>query len=65
MNNYLLIDLEDGSIPLTRIIAEDKEQALGKALEGLIKDKYLTVEGVCEDLGIELKEFPEELKVYE
>ena len=56
MNNYLLIDLEDGSIPLTRIIAEDKTDALCKAIKGLITDKILTVEDICESLSIELKE---------
>lgn len=56
MNNYLLIDLEDGSIPLTRVVAEDMVDALCKAIKGLTTDKILTVEDICESLAIELKE---------
>ena len=56
MNDYLLMDITDGVIPLTRVIAQTKEEALFKAIKGLIKDEILTIEDICEDLGIELRE---------
>lgn len=57
MNTYLLIDKEDESvIPLTRIIAEDEIDALSKAIRGMLNDNILTVEDICECLGINLKE---------
>lgn len=57
MNNYLLIDLEDGSIPLTRIVASDKADAICKAIKGLLADNIMTVEDICGSLSIEVKEF--------
>jgi hypothetical protein len=55
MNDYLLIDKED-AIPLTRVIAQTKEEALWKTIKGLVEDKILTVEDICESLSIELRE---------
>ena len=55
MNDYLLIDKEK-TIPLTRVIAQTKEEALYKVIKGLIEDEILTVEDVCENLRIELRE---------
>ena len=55
MNDYLLIDKED-AIPLTRVVAQTKEEALWKTIKGLVKDKILTVEDICESLSIELRE---------
>ena len=58
MNNYLLVDKEDGNyeLPLIKIIAENKEEALYKAIKGLINDEILTVEDICEYLGFKLEE---------
>lgn len=56
MNDYLLIDITENTIPLTRIVAQTKEEALCKAIKGLIKDEILTVDDICEELGIELRE---------
>lgn len=56
MNTYLLIDKDEGVIPLTRIIAEDEIDALSKAIRGILNDNILTVEDICECLGINLKE---------
>lgn len=55
MNDYLLIDIEN-AIPLTRVVAQTKEEALWKTIRGLVKDKILTVEDICESLSIELRE---------
>ena len=64
MNKYLLQDVNDDVIPMTVVIAENKTEALCKAIKGIISDKILTVEDICENLGISLDEF-EELKTYE
>jgi thiaminase len=65
MNKYLLQDISgDGIISITVVIAENKTEALCKAIKGIISDKILTVEDICENLGISLDEF-EELKTYE
>ena len=64
MNKYLLQDVNDDVIPMTVVIAENKTEALCKAIKGIILDNFLTVEDVCENLGISLDEF-EELKTYE
>lgn len=64
MNKYLLQDINDDVIPMTVVIAENKTEALCKAIKGIISDNFLTVEDVCENLGISLDEF-EELKTYE
>ena len=58
MNSYLLVDKEDGNyeLPLIKIIAENKEEALYKAIKGLINDEILTVEDICEYLGFKLEE---------
>ena len=58
MNNYLLVDKEDGNyeLPLIKIIAEDKEEALYKAIKGLVNDEILTVEDIFEYLGFKLEE---------
>lgn len=64
MNKYLLQDTTDSAIPITVVIAENKTEALCKAIKGIISDKILTVEDICENLGISLDEF-EELKTYE
>lgn len=63
MNDYLLIDKED-AIPLTRVVAQTKEEALWKAIKGLVEDKILTVEDICESLSIELREFTD-MNTYE
>jgi hypothetical protein len=64
MNKYLLQDINDDVIPMTVVIAENKTEALCKAIKGIVSDNFLTVEDVCENLGISLDEF-EELKTYE
>ena len=64
MNKYLLQDINDDVIPMTVVIAENKTEALCKAIKGIILDNFLTVEDVCENLGISLDKF-EELKTYE
>ena len=64
MNKYLLQDTNDYAFPITVVIAENKTEALCKAIKGIISDKILTVEDICENLGISLDEF-EELKTYE
>ena len=64
MNKYLLQDVNDDVIPMTVVIAENKTEALCKAIKGIILDNFLTVEDVCENLGISLDKF-EELKTYE
>ena len=58
MNSYLLVDKEDGNyeLPLVKIIAENKEEALYKAIKGLVNDEILTVEDFCECLGFKLEE---------
>lgn len=57
MNNYLLQDATDNVIPLSIIKADNKLEALCKALKGIVKDEILTVEDICENLGISLEEF--------
>jgi nitrogen regulatory protein PII-like uncharacterized protein len=64
MNKYLLQDVTDGAIPITVVVAEDKTEALCKAIKGLILDEILTVEDICENLGMSLNEF-DEIKTYE
>lgn len=64
MDKYLLQYTNDFVIPLTIIVAEDKTEALCKAIKGLILDEILTIEDICEDLGISLNEF-DEIKTYE
>lgn len=64
MNKYLLQDVNDDVIPMTVVIAENKTEALYKAIKGIVSDNFLTVEDICENLGISLDEF-EELKTYE
>jgi thiaminase len=64
MNKYLLQDINDDVIPMTVVIAENKTEALCKAIKGIVSDNFLTVEDICENLGISLDEF-EELKTYE
>jgi len=64
MNKYLLQDINDGVIPMTVVIAENKTEALCKAIKGLVLDGILTDEDICENLGVSLYKF-EELKTYE
>ena len=64
MNKYLLQDINDDVIPMTVVIAENKTEALCKAIKGIISDNILTIEDICEQLGISLDKF-EELKTYE
>ena len=64
MNKYLLQDVTEGVIPITVVVAEDKTEALCKAIKGLILDEILTIEDICENLGISLNEF-DEIKTYE
>lgn len=64
MNKYLLQDVTNGVIPITVVVAEDKTEALCKAIKGLILDKILTIEDICENLGMSLNEF-DEIKTYE
>ena len=64
MNKYLLQDINDDVIPMTVVIAENKTEALCKAIKGLISDNILTIEDICEQLGISLDKF-EEIKTYE
>jgi len=64
MNKYLLRDINDDVIPMTVVIAENKNEALCKAIKGIISDNIITVEDICENLGISLNKF-EELKTYE
>jgi thiaminase len=64
MNNYLLQDTTDNVIPLSIVKADNKLEALCKALEGIVKDEILTVEDICENLGISLDKF-DDIKTYE
>lgn len=64
MNKYLLQDATDGVISITVVVAEDKTEALCKAIKGLILDEILTIEDICENLGMSLNEF-DEIKTYE
>ena len=64
MNKYLLQDATDGVIPITVVVAEDKTEALCKAIKGLMLDEILTIEDICENLGMSLNEF-DEIKTYE
>ena len=64
MNKYLLQDVTEGVIPITVVVAEDKTEALCKAIKGLILDEILTIEDICENLGMSLNEF-DEIKTYE
>jgi hypothetical protein len=64
MDKYLLQDTSDCVIPLTIIVAEDKTEALCKAIKGVISDNILTVEDICENLGISLDKF-DDIKTYE
>jgi hypothetical protein len=54
MTNYLLIDLVDER--LTKVVADSDIEALCKAIKGLINDKIITLEEVCEDLNIKIKD---------
>jgi thiaminase len=64
MNNYLLQDITDNVIPLSIVKADNKLEALFKALEGLLKDEILTIEDICESIGISLEEITN-IKTYE
>ena len=64
MNKYLLQDVTDNVIPVTIVYADDKLKALLKAMEGIIKDKILSIEDVCESLGISLEEITN-IRTYE
>lgn len=64
MNNYLLQDITDNVIPLSIVKADNKLEALLKALEGLLKDEILTIEDICESIGISLEEITN-IKTYE
>lgn len=64
MDKYLLQDTSDCVIPLTIIVAENKTEALCKAIKGVISDNILTVEDICENLGISLDKF-DDIKTYE
>lgn len=64
MNKYLLQDATDGVIPIIVVVAEDKTEALCKAIKGLMLDEILTIEDICENLGMSLNEF-DEIKTYE
>jgi len=64
MNNYLLQDTTDEVIPLSIIKADNKLEALLKALEGIVKDEILTVEDICENMGISIEEITN-IKTYE
>ena len=65
MNKYLLQDVTtEGVIPITVVVAEDKTEALCKAIKGLMLDEILTIEDICENLGMSLNEF-DEIKTYE
>ena len=64
MNNYLLQDTTDNVIPLSIVKADNKLEALCKALEGIVKDEILTVEDICENMGISIEEITN-IKTYE
>lgn len=64
MNNYLLQDTTDNVIPLSIVKANNKLEALLKTLKGIVKDEILTVEDICEQIGISLEEFTN-IKTYE
>lgn len=64
MNNYLLQDITDNVIPLSIVKADNKLEALLKALEGLLKDEILTIEDICESIGVSLEEITN-IKTYE
>ena len=64
MNNYLLQDITDNVIPLSIVKADNKLEALLKVLKGIVRDEILTVEDICEEIGISLEEFTN-IKTYE
>jgi len=64
MNNYLLQDITDNVIPLSIVKADNKLGALLKLLEGLVKDEILTIEDICDSIGISLEEITN-IKTYE
>ena len=64
MNKYLLQDATDNVIPLSIVKADNKLEALLKALEGIVKDEILTVEDICENMGISIEEITN-IKTYE
>ena len=66
MGKYLLQDVsEDDFLPLTIVYAENKLEALIKSIKGMIKDEILTIEDICDNLGISLSEFDSVVKTYE
>jgi hypothetical protein len=67
MNTYLLLDVAEDkitSVPICRIIASDIEEALLKAITGMVKDKILSISDICECLDIDIKDITE-LNTYE
>jgi hypothetical protein len=64
MNKYLLRDTTDNIIPIAVVIADNKIDALCKSIKGILQDKILSIEDICDNLGISLEEF-DEIKTYE
>ena len=64
MNKYLLRDTTDSCIPITVVIAENEIDAICKSIKGILQDKFLTVEDICDNLGVSLEKF-DEIKTYE
>lgn len=64
MNKYLLRDTTDSVIPITVVVADNKIDALCKSIKGILQDKILTIEDICDNLGVSLEEF-DEIKTYE
>ena len=64
MNKYLLRDATDCVIPITVVIADNKIDALCKSIKGVLQDNILTIEDICDNLGISLEEF-DEINTYE
>ena len=64
MNKYLLRDTTDNVIPITVVIADNKIDALCKSIKGILQDEILSIEDICDNLGISLEEF-DEINTYE
>ena len=63
MKKFLLLDIE-GTIPVTVVNAENEEDAIIKAIKGLLKDEMLSTSDICEALNITLQEI-NSIKEYE
>lgn len=63
MKDFLLQDYNNCIIPLTRVVAENRIEALIKSIKGILEEELLSVDDICESLEIKLTEIP--TKIYE